>query len=147
LIPFVVEPSVGVDRTMLVILLEGYTEEPDKEGIRTVLHLHPRLAPVKAAVLPLVRKDEGLVRKARAIYDDLRGELLVQYDETSTVGRRYRRQDEIGTPWCITVDGQTLEDGTVTIRDRDSMEQVRFPSDDVLPELQRRLRQPWARPE
>jgi glycyl-tRNA synthetase len=145
-VPYVVEPALGVDRTMLVILLEAYDEQPDKEGIRTVLHFHPRLAPVKVAVLPLVKKDEGLVKKSREIYAELRGELTVQYDETSTVGRRYRRQDEIGTPWCVTVDGQTLEDGTVTVRDRDSMEQVRIPSDGLLDELQRRLRQPWSRP-
>ena len=145
-VPYVIEPSVGVDRLMLVFLLEAYEEQPDKEGIRTVLHFHPRLAPVKVAVLPLVKKDEGLVKKSREIYAELRGELTVQYDETSTVGRRYRRQDEIGTPWCVTVDGQTLEDGTVTVRDRDSMEQVRFPSDGLLDEFQRRLRQPWSRP-
>ena len=144
--PYVIEPSLGVDRTMLVILLEAYDEQPDKEGIRTVLHFHPRLAPVKVAVLPLVKKDEGLVKKSREIFDTLRGEVTVQYDETSTVGRRYRRQDEIGTPWCVTVDGQTLEDGTVTVRDRDSMEQVRLPADGLLEEFQRRLRQPWTRP-
>ena len=145
-VPYVIEPSLGVDRTMLVLLLEAYDEQPDKEGIRTVLHFHPRLAPVKVAVLPLVKKDEGLVKKSREIFKTLRGELTVQYDETSTVGRRYRRQDEIGTPWCVTVDGQTLEDGTVTVRDRDSMEQVRLPSDGLLDEFQRRLRQPWSRP-
>jgi glycyl-tRNA synthetase len=145
-VPFVVEPSLGVDRLMLTVLLEAYEEQADKEGIRTVLHFHPRLAPVKVAVLPLVRKDPALVEKSRQIYDALRGELAVQYDETSTVGRRYRRQDEIGTPWCVTVDGQTLEDGTVTIRDRDSMEQVRFAADGLLDEFLRRLRQPWTRP-
>jgi glycyl-tRNA synthetase len=111
------------------------------------MHFHPRLAPVKVAVLPLVRKDPALVEKSRQIFNTLRGEITVQYDETSTVGRRYRRQDEIGTPWCVTVDGQTLEDGTVTIRDRDSMEQVRFPADGLVDEFTRRLRQPWTRPE
>ncbi len=146
-VPYVIEPSLGVDRTMLVLLLEAFDEQPDKDGIRTVLHFHPRVAPIKVAVLPLVKKDEGLVSKARALFDELRSELTAQYDETSTVGRRYRRQDEIGTPWCVTVDGQTLEDGTVTVRDRDSMEQVRLPSAEVLPVLQRRLRQPWSRPE
>lgn len=145
-VPYVVEPALGVDRTMLIVLLEAYDEQPDKDGVRTVLHFHPRMAPVKVAVLPLVKKDEGLVTMSREIFNQLRGELTVQYDETSTVGRRYRRQDEIGTPWCVTVDGQTLEDGTVTVRDRDSMEQVRFPSDGLLEELQRRLRQPWSRP-
>jgi glycyl-tRNA synthetase len=145
-VPYVIEPSLGVDRTMLVLLLEAYEEQADKEGIRTVMHFHPRLAPVKVAVLPLVRKDPALVEKSRQIYDTLRGELTVQYDETSTVGRRYRRQDEIGTPWCVTVDGQTLEDGTVTIRNRDSMDQVRFPADGLLDEFLKRLRQPWSRP-
>src|SRR5436190_2556394 len=147
-VPYVIEPSLGVDRLMLVVLLEAYDEQPDKEGVRTVLYFHPRLAPVKAAVLPLVRKDEHLVKMAREIFDTLRvdGELLVQYDETSTVGRRYRRQDEVGTPWCITVDSQSLEDGTVTIRDRDTMEQVRAPSQDLVDEVHRRLRAPWTRP-
>jgi glycyl-tRNA synthetase len=145
-VPYVVEPSLGVDRAMLVFLLEAYAEEQDKEGVRTILRFHPRLAPVKAAVLPLVKRDERLVAMAQRIYADLRGEMLVQYDETGSVGRRYRRQDEIGTPWCITVDSQSLEDGTVTIRDRDTMEQVRFPADGVRDEIQRRLRAPWQRP-
>jgi glycyl-tRNA synthetase len=145
-VPYVIEPSIGVDRAMLVFLLEAYEEEEDKDGVRTVLRLHPRLAPVKAAVLPLVRRDERLVALAQDVYHHLRTELPVQYDETSTVGRRYRRQDEIGTPWCITVDSQSLEDGTVTIRDRDSMAQDRLPAEGVLEEIQRRLRVPWSRP-
>jgi glycyl-tRNA synthetase len=145
-VPYVVEPSLGVDRAMLVFLLEAYEEEQDKEGLRTILRLHPRLAPVKAAVLPLVRRDERLVALAQRIYADVRLEMPVQYDETASVGRRYRRQDEIGTPWCITVDSQSLEDGTVTIRDRDSMAQDRIPADGVTAELQRRLRLPWQRP-
>jgi glycyl-tRNA synthetase len=146
IVPFVVEPSLGVDRAMLVFLLEAYDEQPDKDGIRTVMHFHPQLAPVKAAVLPLVRKDEQLVHKAQRIFDDLRMEFPVQYDETSTVGRRYRRQDEIGTPWCVTVDSQTLEDDTVTVRDRDSMEQIRLPAGGLVEEFHRRLRAPWERP-
>ncbi|MGH2370513.1 MAG: glycine--tRNA ligase, partial [Chloroflexota bacterium] len=145
-VPHVIEPSLGVDRSMLVFLLEAYEEEPDKDGIRTVLRFHPRLAPVKVAVLPLVRRDENLVKMAQEIYAQVRGEMAVQYDETAAVGRRYRRQDEIGTPWCVTVDSQSLEDGTVTIRDRDSMEQVRFPADGILEEIRRRLRAPWQRP-
>jgi glycyl-tRNA synthetase len=145
-VPYVVEPSLGVDRTMLVLLLEAYEEEQDKEGIRTILRLHPRLAPVKAAVLPLVRRDERLVAMAQRLYADLRPEFSVQYDETASVGRRYRRQDEIGTPWCLTVDSQSLEDGTVTIRDRDSMSQDRIPADGAVEEIQRRLRAPWQRP-
>ena len=145
-VPYVVEPSLGVDRAMLVFLLEAYEEEQDKEGLRTILRLHPRLAPVKAAVLPLVRRDERLVALAQRIYADLRPEMPVQYDETASVGRRYRRQDEIGTPWCLTVDSQSLEDGTVTIRDRDSMAQERIPADGVTAEMQRRLRAPLAAP-
>ena len=128
-------------------LLEAYDEEADKDGIRTVLRFHPRLAPVKVAVLPLVKKDPGLVALAQEIYADLRGEMLVLYDESGAVGRRYRRQDEIGTPYCITVDGQSLEDRTVTLRERDSMAQVRVPVDGLEAEIRRRLRAPWTRPE
>jgi glycyl-tRNA synthetase len=131
---------------MLVFLLEAYEEEQDKEGVRTILRFHPRLAPVKAAVLPLVKRDEQLVALAQRVYGDLRAELPAQYDETGSVGRRYRRQDEIGTPWCLTVDSQSLEDGTVTIRDRDTMTQERIPADGVTGEIQRRLRAPWQRP-
>ena len=145
-VPYVVEPSLGVDRAMLVFLLEAYEEEQDKEGVRTILRFHPRLAPVKAAVLPLVKRDERLVALAQRIYGDLRAEVPVQYDETGSVGRRYRRQDEIGTPWCLTVDSQSLEDGTVTVRDRDTMTQERIPADGVTAEIQRRLRAPWSRP-
>ena len=128
-------------------VLEAYDEEADKDGIRTVLRFHPRLAPVKVAVLPLVKKDPGLVALAQEIYADLRGEMLVLYDESGAVGRRYRRQDEIGTPYCITVDGQSLEDRTVTLRERDSMAQVRVPVDGLEAEIRRRLRAPWTRPE
>jgi glycyl-tRNA synthetase len=147
LVPHVIEPSIGVDRSSLVFLLEAYEEEADKDGIRTVLRLHPRLAPVKVAVLPLVKKDPGLVALAQEIYADLRGEMFVLYDESGAVGRRYRRQDEIGTPYCITVDGQSLEDRTVTLRERDSMAQVRVPSVSVESEIRRRLRAPWTRPQ
>ncbi len=146
-VPYVIEPSIGVDRAMLVFLLEAYDEEPDKEGLRTVMRFHPRLAPVKVAVLPLVRRDEALVELSQRIYRALRGEMLVLYDETAAVGRRYRRQDEIGTPWCVTVDSQSLQDGTVTVRDRDSMAQDRIPADGLLEEIQRRLRAPWQRPQ
>ena len=131
LVPHVIEPSIGVDRSSLVFLLEAYDEEADKDGIRTVLRFHPRLAPVKVAVLPLVKKDPGLVALAQEIYADLRGEMLVLYDESGAVGRRYRRQDEIGTPYCITVDFETLEDNAVTIRERDSMAQERISIDQV----------------
>ena len=145
--PYVIEPSIGVDRSSLVFMLEAYYEEADKDGVRTVMRFHPRLAPVKAAVLPLVKKDAALVALSHEVFASLRGEMLVLYDESGAVGRRYRRQDEIGTPYCITVDSQSLEDRTVTIRDRDTMEQVRFPMDGVRDEINRRLRLPWIRPD
>jgi glycyl-tRNA synthetase len=110
-----------------------------------VLRLHPRLAPVKVAVLPLVSK-AGMPEKARAVYEELRPRLAAEYDEGGSIGRRYRRQDEIGTPWGITVDGQTMEDHTVTLRDRDSLEQVRVPIDGLGDELTARLDRPWHSP-
>jgi glycyl-tRNA synthetase len=123
--PFIVEPSLGVDRAVLAFLSDAYEEEPDKEETRVVLRLHPALAPYKVAVLPLVRKPPDLFDAARAIHETLRRRFMSFYDESGTIGRRYRRQDEIGTPWCVTVDRQTLEDGSVTVRERDSMAQVR----------------------
>ncbi len=134
-VPYVIEPSGGVDRAMLAFLCEAYTEDeaPDEKGNpqqRTVLRLHPRLAPVKVAVFPLVKKD-GMPERARAIYEDIRREMAAFYDEKGAVGRRYRRQDEAGTPFCVTVDGQTMEDGTVTIRDRDTLAQDRIAAEKV----------------
>jgi glycyl-tRNA synthetase len=142
-IPYVIEPSGGVDRAALAFLCEAYDEDeaPDEKGnlqSRTVLRLHPRLAPVKVAVFPLVKKD-GMPEKARALYEACREEMTAFYDEKGAVGRRYRRQDEAGTPFCVTVDGQTNEDGTVTVRDRDSMEQVRVPSEGLVAWLTERL--------
>ena len=102
------------------------------------MKLHPRLAPVKAAIFPLVKKD-GMPEVATEIYADLKKHMFVQYDEKGAVGRRYRRQDEIGTPFCVTVDGQTLQDGTVTLRDRDTLEQVRVKKDELLTQLQQRI--------
>jgi glycyl-tRNA synthetase len=128
--PFIVEPSAGVDRAVLAFLCDAYDEEPDKDDVRVVLRLHPVLAPFKAAVLPIVRKPE-LIEAARAIEQSLRRRHMVFYDATGTIGRRYRRQDEIGTPWCVTVDRETLEDGTVTVRERDSMSQIRLPHTDL----------------
>lgn len=127
-IPYVIEPSVGVERLTLALLVSSYSEEEDKDGIRVVLKLKPRLAPVKVAVFPLVANKPPLVKKAKTIYDDLRGKIggLVAWDDIGNIGKRYRRQDEIGTPWCITVDYQTLEDETVTVRDRDTMKQERI---------------------
>jgi glycyl-tRNA synthetase len=126
-VPHVVEPAGGVDRFMLAFLCDAYEEEVVAERPRTVLHLHPRLAPVKVAVLPLVGKDSAMVEKARPLYEDLRKSMSAEYDDAAAIGKRYRRQDEIGTPWALTIDEQTLEDGTVTLRDRDTLEQERVP--------------------
>ncbi|NLU36544.1 MAG: glycine--tRNA ligase [Clostridiales bacterium] len=133
-IPYCVEPSVGVDRLMLAFLCEAYNEETlDKGDTRVVMKLHPVLAPFKAAVLPLSKK---LSEPAQELYRKLVGRFNVDYDETGSIGKRYRRQDEIGTPYCITVDFDTLEDRCVTIRDRDTMEQIRVPIDEVVPYLE-----------
>jgi len=151
-VPHVIEPAAGADRATLAFLVDAYDEEevpaassdrPAEQ--RTVLRLHPRLAPVKVAVLPLVRKD-GQPERARAIFTALRGDLQAEYDEGGSIGKRYRRQDEIGTPYCVTVDHQTIEDGTVTVRDRDSLTQERLPADGLGVELERRLRAPWRSP-
>jgi glycyl-tRNA synthetase len=126
-VPHVVEPAGGVDRFMLAFLCDAYDEEVVADRPRTVLRLHPRLAPVKAAVLPLIGKDTAMVEKARALYEELRRSMSVEYDDAAAIGKRYRRQDEIGTPWGLTIDEQTLADDTVTLRDRDTLEQVRIP--------------------
>ena len=141
--PHVIEPSAGADRATLAFLCEAYTEDqaPDENGqmqTRVVMKFHPRIAPVKAAVFPLVRKD-GMPEIAQEIYRALKPNFPVFYDEKGAVGRRYRRQDEAGTPFCITVDGQTLTDRTVTIRDRDTLEQWRINADDCVDEIRRRL--------
>ncbi|MGN6756550.1 MAG: glycine--tRNA ligase [Thermomicrobiales bacterium] len=124
IVPYVVEPAAGLDRIMLILLLDAYDEEPDNQGTRVVLRLSPRVAPVTAAVLPLAKK-EPLVNLSREILGNLKRRYNVQYDETGNIGRRYRRQDEIGTPFCVTVDFDTLDDQAVTVRDRDSMAQDR----------------------
>ncbi|MDP2919131.1 MAG: glycine--tRNA ligase [Dehalococcoidia bacterium] len=124
--PYVIEPAVGVDRSLLAFMCDAYEEEPDKEETRVVLHFHPALAPIKAAILPLSKK-ENLSVFAKDVYKDLRPHLAVQYDDTQSIGRRYRRQDEVGTPFCVTVDFQSLEDKRVTIRERDTMNQIRVP--------------------
>lgn len=143
-IPHVIEPSSGADRATLAFLCEAYHEDqaPDEKGelqTRVVMKFHPRIAPIKAAVFPLVKKD-GMPEIAQKIYRELKQQWNVFYDEKGAVGRRYRRQDEAGTPFCITVDSQTLADGTVTIRDRDTLEQWRVKSDDVARDLSPRLR-------
>jgi glycyl-tRNA synthetase len=124
--PFVIEPSAGVDRSALAFLCDAYDEDIAEGESRTVLRFHPTLAPIKAAILPLSRK-ENLVKVAREVYNELRKHAMVNYDDTQSIGRRYRRQDEVGTPYCITVDFQSLDDGQVTIRERDSMNQIRVP--------------------
>ncbi|MBT8400113.1 MAG: glycine--tRNA ligase [Rhodothermia bacterium] len=124
-IPYVVETSIGLDRTVLMLICDAYREEEVNGEKRTVLKFHPGMAPITTAVLPLVKKD-GMPEVAHQIEDDLRGRYNTFYDEKGAIGRRYRRMDEAGTPFCITVDGQTLEDDTVTLRERDSMEQVRI---------------------
>ena len=128
-IPYCVEPAVGTDRLMLMFLCNSYEEEEIAEGdIRTVLHLHPVLAPYKVAVLPLSKK---LSQKAQEVYDKLAKSFMCDYDEAGSIGKRYRREDEIGTPYCVTIDFDTLEDESVTVRDRDTMEQVRIKIDEI----------------
>jgi len=130
-VPYVVETSIGVDRMFLAVLSHAYCEEKLDDGSeRVVLRIPPMLAPVKAAVLPLVKKD-GLPEKAREIMDILKQDYLCQYDEKDAIGRRYRRQDAIGTPYCITIDHQSLTDNCVTIRERDSMQQDRIPIENI----------------
>ncbi|MDP2729694.1 MAG: glycine--tRNA ligase [Dehalococcoidales bacterium] len=134
IVPYVIEPSAGVDRPVLAFLCDAYDEEQDKDEIRVVLRFHPSLAPYKAAILPLSRR-EPLVKMANDVYAGLRRCWMVSYDDAQSIGRRYRRQDEIGTPFCITIDFQSLEDNQVTIRERDSMNQIRIP----IAELQKSL--------
>ena len=128
-IPYCIEPSLGCDRVALAFLCNAYEEEEIAEGdVRTVLHLHPALAPYKVAILPLSKK---LSEKAEEVYAMLSKKFMCDYDEAGSIGKRYRREDEIGTPFCVTIDFETLEDGCVTIRDRDTMEQVRIKIDEV----------------
>jgi glycyl-tRNA synthetase len=142
-VPHVIEPSAGADRGTLAFLCEAYTEDaiPDEKGVaqpRVVMKLHPRIAPVKAAIFPLVKRD-GMPQIAADIYRALKKKWNVFYDEKGAIGRRYRRQDEAGTPFCITVDGQTIQDKTVTVRDRDTCKQWRAKIDDLEGELHTRL--------
>jgi glycyl-tRNA synthetase len=137
-VPFVIEPSGGVDRTFLAFLIDAYDEEEVRGETRVVLRLHPDIAPVKVAVLPLSR-NEALAPTGHEVHDIVRGCWFSQYDDAQSIGRRYRRQDEIGTPLCVTIDFDTLQDRAVTIRDRDSMEQVRVPIADLVPALAERL--------
>ncbi len=137
-VPYVVEPSLGADRVALAFLVDAYDEEELAAGdVRVVLHLHPALAPFKAAVLPLSKK---LSDKALELYDELASEFACDFDETGSIGKRYRREDEIGTPFCITYDFDTENDGCVTVRDRDTMEQVRIPIGEVKAYINERLK-------
>jgi glycyl-tRNA synthetase len=142
-VPYVIEPSAGADRAMLAFIVDAYDTDEIEGRRRTVLRLHPRLSPVKAAVLPLVSK-AGMPERAREIYEQVRRRIPAEYDEGGSIGRRYRRQDEIGTPWGITVDGQTMDDGTVTLRDRDTLEQERVPAEGLPDLLARKLAEPWT---
>ncbi len=145
--PYVIEPSSGVDRTVMAFLVDAYTEEEatsasGKKEKRVLLKLHPTLAPIKVAILPLSR-NEKLAPLARDVHDTVRRSViidgLIQYDDAQSIGRRYRRQDEVGTPICVTVDFDSLDDNAVTIRDRDTMKQERLPIDQLLSELPQRL--------
>jgi len=144
-VPAVIEPAAGADRATLAFLVDAYDEEEVEGEIRTVLRLHPRLAPVKVAVLPLVRKD-GQPEVAHEIHDLLKRRMQTEYDEGGSIGKRYRRHDEIGTPFCVTVDHQTLEDRTVTVRERDSLEQERVAIDALAETLAARLAADWRSP-
>jgi glycyl-tRNA synthetase len=144
-VPHVIEPAAGVDRALLAFMVDGYDEDEIEGERRTVLRLHPLIAPVKVAVLPLVRKD-GQPELATDVYRELRERFQCEYDEGGAIGRRYRRQDEIGTPWAVTIDHQSLEDRTVTLRDRDSLAQDRLAIEALGDEIERRLRGPWRSP-
>ncbi|HEY1590618.1 MAG TPA: glycine--tRNA ligase [Solirubrobacteraceae bacterium] len=144
-VPYVIEPAAGADRALLAFMVDAYDEDEIAGEQRTVLRLHPALAPVKVAVLPLVKKD-GQPELAVEIHRELRDRFQSEYDEGGAIGRRYRRQDEIGTPWAVTVDHQSLEDRTVTLRDRDSLEQQRIAIAELADEIDRRLREPWRSP-
>jgi len=142
-VPYVIETAIGLNRLLLAVLADAYHEEQIEGESRTVLRLHPSLAPTSVAVFPLVKKD-GMPEMAERITADLRGRFPAFYDESGSIGRRYRRQDEAGTPFCVTVDGQSIEDGTVTVRDRDTLEQDRVSADALRTVLAERLAGPAA---
>jgi glycyl-tRNA synthetase len=144
-VPHVIEPAAGVDRAMLAFLVDAYDVEEVEGRSRTVLRLHPRLAPVKVAVMPLVNRD-GMPDRAREVYESLRHRIDAEYDQGGSIGKRYRRQDEIGTPWGVTIDGETAGDDTVTLRDRDSLAQERVPIADLADLLLDRLAANWQSP-
>jgi glycyl-tRNA synthetase len=143
-VPHVIEPSAGADRFTLAVICEAFKEDelPDEKGQpqkRTLMRFHPRLAPIKAAILPLVKKD-GMPEIATKLYRELKDEFNVFYDDGGAIGRRYRRQDEVGTPFCITIDGETLQNQSVTIRERDTASQRRVPLTSVVDEIRQALR-------
>jgi len=138
IVPYIIEPSAGVDRTALAVLCDAYDEDVADGEARVLLHLHPSIAPIKVAVLPLSRK-ETLTPLAKEVYAELRQQWMISYDEAQSIGRRYRRQDEIGTPFCVTVDFESLEDKQVTIRERDSLRQIRVPIEGLKATLQAKL--------
>jgi glycyl-tRNA synthetase len=144
--PYVVEPAAGVNRSLLAFMVDAYDEEVVAGRPRTVLRLHPELAPVKVAVLPLIPRNEEISGRARALYEELRRAVVAEYDDSGQIGRRYRRQDEIGTPYALTIDEQTLEDDTVTIRDRDTLEQERIPISGARAVVRDKLAQDWKTP-
>ena len=141
-LPYVIEPSGGVDRATLAFWLDAYDEEPDGDAVRVVSHIHRDLTPVQVAALPLSRNDK-LLPTARRIYDLLRKHFRSQYDDSQAIGRRYRRQDEIGTPYCVTIDFDTIDDDQVTIRDRDTMHQARVPVSELVAILNDKIEHAW----
>jgi glycyl-tRNA synthetase len=145
--PHVIEPAVSIERIFVALLCDAYHEEVVGDRERVVLRLHPQVSPVKAAILPLVPRDEGMATRARALYEELRRYQVVEHDDSGQIGRRYRRQDEIGTPWAFTIDEQTLEDETVTVRDRDSLAQERLPISGVRAWLDDALERDWSSPQ
>jgi glycyl-tRNA synthetase len=146
-VPYVIEPAVSIERIFVALLCDAYHEEVVGDRERVVLRLHPKVAPVKAAILPLIPRDEGMSTRARALYEELRRHHMVEHDDSGQIGRRYRRQDEIGTPWAFTVDEQTLEDETVTVRERDSLAQERLPLSGVRAWLDDALERDWSSPQ
>ena len=141
-LPYVIEPSGGVDRATLAFWLDAYDEEPDGDAVRVVSHIHRDISPVQVAALPLSRNDK-LLPTARRIYDLLRKHFRSQYDDSQAIGRRYRRQDEIGTPYCVTIDFKTIDDDQVTIRDRDTMHQARVPVSELVAILNDKIEHAW----
>jgi glycyl-tRNA synthetase len=150
-IPFIIETSAGLTRTLLMLLCDAYDEEKvadkgDADDYRTVLRFHPNIAPITVAILPLQKKD-GLAELAQSIRAELRGDFATDYDQGGAIGRRYRRQDEVGTPFCVTIDYETKENGSVTLRLRDSMKQIRVPRAELAEHIRREIKAYTRTPE